>query len=355
MPERASEDVFADWLASYASSIDRPIVLPTSDRYVLWLARHRERLSGACRLWSTAGDVVEALVSKDRFHSLLESAALRSPPSIVEPAEDDLRRWCECNPAPYLIKPFYESALTNSLGAKNKVAATAAELFERLDEPAGFRGLIVQRMLRGGDGWHYTVAGLSDRDGRLRALVTKRKLVQYPPDTGIVVHARLPSCDGAEEDALLDATRRLLSAVPYHGLFGVEWLKERSTGVLYALDFNPRSLNGNSHLDAAGVNLPYLAYRDLCGADLSDVPERAAVETMVWSDAWGCLGAWSRSRGTGRFTFEAMLEALLETDAWSAWSHRDPAPSLAHDAMQIGNLLRSLAGRAPRLSPAARG
>ena len=28
--------------------------------------------------------------------------------------------------------------------------------------------LLVQRMLRGGDGWLCTVAGLSDRDGRLR-------------------------------------------------------------------------------------------------------------------------------------------------------------------------------------------
>ncbi len=139
-------------------------------------------------------------------------------------------------------------------------------------------------MLRGGDGWHYNVTGLSDGSGKLRALVTRRKLIQYPPDRGSAAHARLPACDSAEDEAVfLNAARVLLSTVRYHGLFGCEWLKERTSGEIFALDFNPRSVSGNSHLVAAGVNLAYLAYRDLCGEDLSAVPERAPVRLLYWA------------------------------------------------------------------------
>src|SRR5688572_6181099 len=94
-PTAESEGAFVAWLESYAAELDRPVVVPTSDRFVLWLSRHRERLDAVCRLWSTSASVIETLISKDRFHSLVERSSLRSPPSIVEPDESALREWCE--------------------------------------------------------------------------------------------------------------------------------------------------------------------------------------------------------------------------------------------------------------------
>ena len=336
-----SEQDFVEWLSEHTGHLDRPVVLPTSDRFALWLARHRPRLAETCRLWTNGAEVVESLIRKDRFYSIVTSASLRSPAFLVAPEEAELRPWCALHPGPYLIKPFHEDALSNPLGAKNRVAPTADELLAFSAEP-GLAGLLVQRMLRGGDGWHYTVAGLCERSGRLRALVTKRKLIQYPPDRGIVAHACIPACDtAAEETVFLDATKRLLGAVRYHGLFGCEWLKERASGEIFALDFNPRSLYGNSHILAAGVNLPYLAYRDLCGDELTDIPERPAVRRVLWADAWGCAGAWSRLRGTGRLSWRALLSAVLASNAHAVWSWRDPLPGLVHSTMQFAQARRS--------------
>ena len=36
----------------------------------------------------------------------------------------------------------------------------------------------------------------------------------------------------------------------YEGLFGLEFLKDRETGALYLIDFNPRSLSTTSHFVA---------------------------------------------------------------------------------------------------------
>jgi predicted ATP-grasp superfamily ATP-dependent carboligase len=338
-PAEAREEPFIEWLARYAATLDRPVVLPTSDRHALWLARNQKRLHPLCRSWATASDVLETLLSKDRFHSHLVSASLRTPPTLIEPTLAELEGWCGAHRAPYLIKPFHEDALPNPLGAKNRVASTVEELLAHAR--GGLRGLIVQRMIQGGDGWHYTVAGLSDRHGALRGLVTKRKLVQYPPGSGIVAHACLPSCGPEEEEALLDAARGLLRTVRYHGLFGCEWVKDRETGELSALDFNPRSLYGNGHIAAAGVNLPYLAYRDLCDDEVSDMPERPPVRPVLWTDAWGCAGAWSRLRRSRALTLRALLSLLLRTDAWAVWSRRDPAPAAAHACTQIAKLCRA--------------
>jgi predicted ATP-grasp superfamily ATP-dependent carboligase len=340
-PIASGERSFIDWLARYATGLDRPVVLPTSDRFALWLARNRDRLDPVCRSWANGAGVLETLLSKDRFHALLTAASLRSPPTLIEPSPAELREWCAVHPGPYLIKPFHENALPNPLGAKNRVVPTAEALDGESARRGGLRGLLVQRMIQGGDGWHYTVAGLCDRTGALRGLVTKRKLIQYPPDSGIVARACLPSCHGDEEEVLLDAARAVLRTVPYHGLFGCEWVKDRESGEIFALDFNPRSLYGNSHILAAGVNLPYLAYRDLCAEDLADVPERPRVRSVLWTDAWGCAGAWSRLRRSNTFPLLALLRVLRHTDAWALWTWRDPLPAAAHAAMQLTRASRA--------------
>ena len=345
-PVAAGEEPFIEWLAAYAGRLDCPVVLPTSDRFLLWLTRHRDRLDGICRLWRNDAGLIESLLSKERFQSILAAASLRSPPSLASPSERELRAWCADHPPPYLIKPFHEDALPNPLGTKNRVISSAEELLAYSKHQDGLRGLLVQRMLRGGDGWHYIVTGLSDGRGKLRALVTRRKLIQYPPDRGSAAHARLPACDSAEDEAVfLNAARVLLSTVRYHGLFSCEWLKERTSGDIFALDFNPRSVTGNSHLVAAGVNLAYLAYRDLCGEDLSAVPERAPVRLLYWADSWGCVGAWWRLRGSGRLGLGALLRALLRSRAHAVWSTRDPLPGIGHAVMQLGSLWRSWRGR----------
>src|SRR4029453_4828206 len=116
--------------------------------------------------------------------------------------------------------------------------------------------------------------------------------------------------------------------VRYRGVFGCEWLKERTTGEIFALDFNPRSVYGNSHLLAAGVNLAYLAYRDLCGEDLSEVPARPPVPRVSRADPWGWPGAWGRLRGSQRLGLGALLRVLLRSRAHAVWSTRDPLPAL---------------------------
>jgi predicted ATP-grasp superfamily ATP-dependent carboligase len=355
----ANEADFVEWLAAYAGRLDRPVVLPTSDRFVLWLTRHRDRLDGICRLWRNTADLVESLLSKERFQSILTTASLRSPPSVASPSQSELRAWCADHSPPYLIKPFHEDALPNPLGAKNRVVSSVEEMLA-YSERHDLHGLLVQRMLRGGDGWHYIVTGLSDGRGQLRGLVTRRKLIQYPPDRGSVAHARLPACDSVEEEArCLDAARALLSTIRYHGLFSCEWLRERTSGEIFALDFNPRSISGNSHLVAAGVNLAYLAYRDLCGEDLAEAPERPAVRPLYWADWWGCTGAWRRLRGSGRLSPGELLRALLRSRAYSVWSPRDPLPAISHGAMQLGSLCRSRRDRSQSadrpFSSAARG
>jgi predicted ATP-grasp superfamily ATP-dependent carboligase len=124
-------------------------------------------------------------------------------------------------------------------------------------------------------------------------------------------------------------------------LFSCEWVKDRTSGEIFALDFNPRSISGNSHLVAAGVNLAYLAYRDLCNEDLADVPEHPAVRLLYWADCWGCVGAWWRLRGSGRLSLGALTRALLRSRAHAVWSGRDPLPAIAHAAMQLDGLWRS--------------
>ena len=134
----------------------------------------------------------------------------------------------------------------------------------------------------------------------------------------------------------------MFEKIRYHGLFGVELLEERESGQLYLVDFNARSARTTAHYVAGGLNLPYLAYRELCGDDLSDQPREPEVRPVRWVDFWLCLGSYWRLRKVGRMNCLDFLRALLRSRAWAVWSWRDPGPALRHTAAKLRMALSKL-------------
>jgi len=327
------------WLKEHSADLTpRPVVFATSDGLALTLARHRDVLSRTCRFAQNDLEALEALVSKDKLYAVAARAGLRVPSSLVSPSIDELDSWTRSQPGPYLIKPYYAGGV-NALGRKNLTLPDALALRRFIDARSeGGRDLIFQPVLRGGDGWVFDCYGLCDAAGRVRVLASHRRLRQAPADFGMTCLGEIPAAPPQGEERLFALTRALFEATPYHGIFGVEWLHDHANGELVLLDVNARPFWTIGHLKDCGLNLPYLAYRELCD-DLPPVlDERPELRRRLWLDFWRDLAAIRHRIRGGQVGVVDWLRSIAACRSFALWSARDPLPAMAR-AFSMASLL----------------
>ncbi len=339
-------DALCDWLIDFANMFDsRPVVLPTSDSVALMIAQNRDRLSKACRIWDNNIDQLDAIVSKHRLYREAEAAGVLAPPSLTSPTIDEVQAWIANEPAPYMIKPYYVGA-DNGLDVKNKTFDRGEDLLRFIRSRAGgAEGLIIQRILRGGDGWIFDCYGLADRDRHLRVMATHRRIRQYPPDFGITCFGEIPARgENTDKRELLAMTENLLTATPYHGILGIEWLLERDTGKLYLLDFNARPFYTIGHLSDSGLNLPLLAYRELCDEDLGQMEILPELKHLFWLDFWQHVGNYFQRRRVGRVNLWRWLRDTAKARSFAIWDRSDIGPAIAETLKMMAVMLKKLTG-----------
>jgi D-aspartate ligase len=329
VPCAASESDLTELVCRHASSMrEKPVLLVTSDARALWLSRNADTLGETCRLWSTPYDTVNAIVRKECMYALAERVGV---PVVPWTHCDDLPRvaaWAAQHAGPYLVKPSYGAERSAAaMLQKNRYCKDPTSLLAFLGSGQS-SAFLVQRLLAGGDGEIFDTYGLCDRDGQVRSISTHRRLRQFPPNLGTTTFGEIPANAGDGGDELMIAqTLALFANVRYHGIFGIEWLRERQTGRFYLIDFNARPFTSIGHLRDCGVNLPWLGYRDLIGDDLSHEPLRPVLKHRYWIE----LHRDCRSRYDSWDPLHPRMTPpdfppLWRVSSFAYWDWRDPGP-----------------------------
>lgn len=331
------------WIYEYCSKLgNKPVVFPTSDATALMLAKHRDELEKVCRIPVTAFAELEAIVSKERLYERAIEAGVNVPPAITEPGVEELRAWCSIHPGPYLVKPFYEAVPTSKLGAKNRVFDSANDLLTFVAE-SGSESLIIQRLIKGGDGWVFDCYGLCDRNHRIITQASHKRLRQFPRNLGTTCYGELPvNSDDSTEERIFEQTDRLLKNLRYHGIFGIEWVKDRQTGELFLLDFNARPFLSIGHLYDCGLNLPLHAYRELIGEKLVDLPLRPKLKHKFWIFFVRDYLTLRERLDNREIRLGPWLVSLLKARSFACWRLNDAGPSLYILAKFVKSRLKSL-------------
>jgi predicted ATP-grasp superfamily ATP-dependent carboligase len=184
-------------------------------------------------------------------------------------------------------------------------------------------------MLRGGDGHIFDCYGFHDRDGRTLAIASHQRWRQCPCDLGSTSLGEIPAnLEPDIETSLFSETKRLLSSTAYHGIFGIEWLRERDTGAFYVIDFNARPFTTVGHLTDCGLNLPALAYSELTSEEPASVERRPALERMFWVDLLGDIESFVETRRNHKIGFGEWLVSVLGCRSFAYLNWRDPAPGI---------------------------
>lgn len=336
------------FLTEYCEKLgDRPVVFPSSDGMALFLAKYALQLRACCTFSSTSHDELVGLVSKDGLYRNAAAAGVGTVPNLVTQDAGAIAAWSLVHPAPYLLKPFYESIDTYRPFGKNIMLATREDLLDYVAQ-FGTRSVIVQRMIEGGDGYIFDCYGYCDRDGRVLTMASHRRLRQQPPNFGSTCFGEIPANFGADTDRqIFRDTEQLLAKVRYHGIFGIEWLYERATGRFYVIDFNARPFLTIGHLHACGLNLPALAYQDLIGQLPVTIDRTPALQHLLWMDLMRDIITVHEAAANSLVALKVWLSTLLRCRSFAYQSWRDPGPgiamllAIAHKcATYLGKILR---------------
>ncbi|MDR7091422.1 MULTISPECIES: hypothetical protein [Cellvibrio] len=240
---------------------------------------------------------------------------------------------------PYVIKPNVsfewklQSAKSGARGKKGIRVDSAQELLNvaRAIFLPGTE-FMIQEIIGGRDHRLVTFLGFFSADHQLVSWFIRKKIRQCPIDFGYCTMTE--SC---HNPIVLDQSRRLLSAINYYGVAGVEWKLDPATETYKLIEINGRPVNTTGCAIAAGVDLPAMAYFYAIGQPLPPVTD--------WQDgerwAWLSMDFWAARElaGIGQSSLLTWLKEALSIKADAVFARDDFLLSLRYYAHFIATLI----------------
>ena len=314
---------FVAALQAIAAETDDPLpVFPTHDEHVNAIARHAAVLGDRYRFPFPSWETLERIQSKRHQLETAEAIGLPVPRTFHPRSREEALAAGEELGFPVLVKPsanvgFRRSHRRQLFRCENREQLASAYEAAAPHEP------MVQELIPGGDEELYTLGSYLNAEGEALGLFTGRKLRQT---RGYMGSARVGEAIWVEEVA--DQGLALLRALGCHGISQVETKRDPRDGRYKLMEVNPRLWQWHGLAAACGVDLPWIAYRDLVGDPLP--PARMHGDGKRWA-----------------ITLMAGSSHALERPPYvdAVFARDDPKPAL----VQLG---RHALRRVRRLSPA---
>ena len=318
------------------------VLYPTRDENIAGIAANRDVLRQDFRVPTPELASIRYAWDKREVYGLAERLSIPVPRTWFPRSEEDLAA-IEVD-GPLVLKPAIKEHFFYTTHAKAWRADTAAELraaFRRATKIMPADEIIVQEMIPGGGEEQYAYCAFF-REGYPVASMTVRRRRQHPSDFGVastyVETISLPE--------LAKPSCRFLAAIDYYGLVELEYKRDPRDGVCKLLDVNARTWGYHSLGGPAGVDFPYLLFRDQIGAPVEEAQARPGVRWIRLStDVPNAL----RDIRAGRLRPGEYLRSLRGVYTEAVFSVKDPLPGLYEIV-----LLPYLAvkhGLLPRLQP----
>ncbi len=253
-------------LAIRADYAEAPVIFPTSDADVLFLADAATALAPHYRLPSGLA-ALPRLLDKLKLATLAEEVSIPAPKTIVCVCEEDIQSASAAMTFPLVMKPrsaheWRKKGMWLQVGARKAIpAASPDELIAEYRKFASFSPeVLLQEFVPGEDYEIVVCCCYIDEHGDMLGHFTGRKLRQNPPlfGTGCLVEA-------TPVPEIVESSRRLLHACGYWGIAEVEFKRDPSSGRFLLIEVNPRHWDQHQLGTLVGVNLTRIAYDKAIG------------------------------------------------------------------------------------------
>jgi len=302
------------------------VIYPTRDENVAAVAANRDALEADFRVPTPGLASIRSVWDKRETYRLARELSIPIPRTWFPRAEADLA--AIDMDGPLVVKPAIKEHFFYTTRAKAWRADTRAELassFRRAAEIVGYGEVIIQDLIPGGGEEQYAYCALF-RDGRAIATMTVRRRRQHPSDFGrastFVETICLPD--------LAAPSIRFLNAIGYYGLVELEFKRDPRDNTCKLLDVNARTWGYHTLGRAAGVDFPYLMFRDQLGERVDEVHARPGVRWVrLATDVPNAV----RDIRSGTLRSRDYLRTLRTANTEAVFSLTDPLPGLYEIAL----------------------
>jgi hypothetical protein len=279
---------------------------------------------------------------------LARLVALNLPsPGAFEAAYDKARTMRECRrlgiPVPLMVEPAEATGMVvvkprQDVGGALGVAycRTPEEIADAVAACARMSRPMVQEYVAGGPEAMRTVVLLLDRDSRLVAHFTMRKLRAYPASGGLTTAAV-----SSDDRDIVRLVMPFFEHVRWRGPAEVELKVDARDGRPKLIEINPRFPGYLGFAVACGLHLPRLAVRAALGS--ASGPTGYAVGQRYLNPGLHLRGVAAEWRAAGR-SVGALRRGLAEARG-ARWLDRD---DLRDPAPRLGKALREILSGAAR-------
>lgn len=297
----------------------RWVLFATRDENVAALAANRRALLREFRVPTPGLASVRRAWDKRETYRLAEQLSIPIPRTWFPQQETDLA--AVDGATALVVKPAIKEHFFYAARAKAWRADTRAELAGAFRRAAGIVNdgeVIVQELIPGGGEQQYAYCALFVR-GDVVASMTVRRLRQHPSDFG----RASTYVETVSAPELAPPSIRFLRAIDYYGLVEVEYKRDPRDGVCKLLDVNARTWGYHTLGRSAGVDFPYLLFRDQLGIHVGQTHARSGVR---WIRLATDLPNALRDMRAGMLQARDYLASLRRVDTEAVFSLSDPLP-----------------------------
>ena len=320
--KQSSEAIAALLIARAAPFSGRPALFAASDEFAFLLAQGRDRLAGNFAFHWNSPETSSVVFDKPRMVRLCHQAGICSPRTHVTEIGEDVATTARGFSFPCVVKPLRSFHTAFPPGQKNYVAASTPGLVEFYRRRPDLLGTTFwQEVIEGPDEEIYQCNVLITRSGVVSTICCVRKLRQHPRGYGNMCFGRTEA-----NEIVASKSLALLRLLEYRGFASIEFKRQARENRYYFIEMNPRLPRYCGLFADAGVNLPYLGYLDLVGAN--DKPDRAnhQKEDVYWLALGEDLSSFLADQ---RFHPRGLMRWILsiaKARSFAWWNMKDPAP-----------------------------
>lgn len=308
------------------------VLFATGDEDMRLIAQNHALLASHFHVATASWDTAQWVYDKRLTYRRAASLGIECPRSFQACDMETLRQ--SQIQFPVVLKPACRDAINEFTRAKAwKVDDRDAlvSLYRRAASLVGSDAVIVQEFIPGNGEAQFSYAGLWDRGKPVASLVARRAR-QYPIDFGRS-STFVETIEQQEVEAL---ACRFLESLGYSGVVEIEFKYDRRDRCYKLLDVNGRFWTWSGLGQLAGVDFPYLAWRQALGRDVACGPAKTGVAWMYASrDILAAFAEISR----GVLSLGDYLAGFRKELVFASFALDDPLPAIAELPLLAWNRL----------------
>jgi predicted ATP-grasp superfamily ATP-dependent carboligase len=303
------------------------------------IAQNHALLASQFRVVTASWDTVQWMFDKRLTYQRAAALGIDYPLTFQPRDLDEVRR-LNCR-FPVILKPACRTDANEFTRAKAWKADDRDALlsfYQRAAAIVGADAVIIQEWIPGSGETQFSYAGLWNRGEAIISLVARRTR-QHPIDFG----RSSTFVETVEQEQVEDLACRFLKSLDYSGVVEVEFKYDRRDRHYKLLDVNGRFWTWTGLGALAGVDFPYLAWRQALGQIVSPCRARTGV---AWMHASRDIVAAYQEISRGTQTVGGYLAGFRQSMTFANFALDDPLPAIVELPVQAWHrIANGAAGR----------